>query len=71
MGYNLPFYEFEKKTFSMSMQKAESLRYNVEDLNDWIWGGLDRYIQKALGGKKVIVKAFIISINDKIKDFLI
>lgn len=28
------FYEFEEKTFPMSMQKAENLGYNVKDLND-------------------------------------
>lgn len=38
MGDKSPFHEVEEKTFSMSIQKAESLGYDVEDLNDWIWG---------------------------------
>ncbi len=52
MADKSPFHEYEEKTFSMSMQKAERLGYVVEDLNDWIWGELDMYIKKALGERK-------------------
>ena len=47
-GEESPFHVFNEKTFSMNMDKARQIGYNVSHINDWFWRLMDEYIARAV-----------------------
>lgn len=51
-GDDAPFNVYNENTYSMNLELAKSLGYDVPVLYDWIWALIDKYIEKALKLKK-------------------
>ena len=47
-GTKSPFHEFNEKTFSLNMDKAKQLGYQVSNINNWFWTMMDEYINRAV-----------------------
>ena len=43
---------FDKDTFSLNLEKVESIGYKVSNINAWFWKLLDEYIERALREKQ-------------------
>lgn len=42
---------FDKDTFSLNLEKAESIGYKISNIHTWFWKLLDEYIERALQEK--------------------
>ena len=46
-----PFNEFDETSFSFDLRIVSTLGYNLTNLHDWFWRGIDKCIENALNKK--------------------